>query len=303
MMAITLRQLRYLESLARYRHFGRAAEDCAISQPALSMQIKELEHTLGTELVERRTGEIALTATGEEVVARATQILIAARDLVEAAKRSAGVLSGPLRLGVIPTLSPYLLPRILPVLQKKFPKLRLELRETQTKPMLDELVRGNLDAVMLALPAESAEVESIELFEDRFLLAVPSADPLQKLAEISVDDFDPRRLLLLEEGHCLRDQALAFCGMAPEGTAALGATSLATVMQMVASGYGITLIPQVAADAEVRDSRVKLIPFGKPQPSRMIGLAWRKTSPRKKDFNALAKAVVEAWQPRRRPVR
>jgi LysR family hydrogen peroxide-inducible transcriptional activator len=294
MSAISLRQLRYLESLARFRHFGRAAEDCAISQPALSMQIKELEQTLGIELVERRSGDIALTGIGEEIVSRASRILVAAQDLIDAAKHGASLLTGPLRLGVIPTLSPYLLPRILPVLQKKFPELRLELRETQTRPMLEELVRGNLDAVILALPAESVDVESIELFEDRFLLAVPSGDPLQKRQQISVDDFDPRRLLLLEEGHCLRDQALSFCGMAPQGGSTLGATSLATVMQMVASGYGITLIPEVAAEAEVRDGRVKLIRFEKPQPSRTIGLVWRKSSPRRRDYEALAEAVKAA---------
>ncbi len=256
------------------------------------MQIKELEQTLGIDLVERCSGEVVLTSKGEEIVERATKILIATRDLMDLARQGTHALSGVLRLGVIPTLSPYLLPRILPLLQKKYPKLRLELRETQTKPMLDELARGNLDAVMLALPAEAADVEALNLFEDSFLLAVPAGDPLQKRMQISVDDFDPRRLLLLEEGHCLRDQALAFCGMArSEASTTLGATSLATVMQMVASGYGITLVPEVAADAEVRDARVKLIQFVKPRPSRMIGLAWRKTSPRKADFRALGEVV------------
>ncbi len=295
MSAITLRQLRYLEALARHRHFGRAAEDCAISQPALSMQIKELEQTLGLELVERRTGEIALTSKGEEIVERASKILIAAQDLVDAAKHGTNILTGTLRLGVIPTLSPYLLPRILPLLQKKYPELRLELRETQTKPMLDELVRGNLDAVILAMPVELSELEAENLFEDRFLLAVPAGDPLQKHSRISADQFDPRRLLLLEEGHCLRDQALAFCGLPRAvGSAALGATSLTTVLQMVASGYGITLVPEVAVETEVRDQRIKLINFTKPQPSRMIGLAWRKTSPRKADFAALGELVKSA---------
>jgi LysR family transcriptional regulator, hydrogen peroxide-inducible genes activator len=295
MSQITLRQLRYLESLAKHRHFSRAADDCAVTQPALSMQIKELEQSLGLQLVERRAGEIALTSKGEEIADRASQILIAARDLVDVAKHGSSVLTGTLRLGVIPTLSPYLLPRVLPVLQKKYPELRLELRETQTKPMLDELVRGNLDAVMLALPVEQGELESAPLFEDRFLLAVPSGDPLQRRAQISADEFDPRRLLLLEEGHCLRDQALAFCSLPRAvGSTALGATSLATVMQMVASGYGITLVPEIATDTEVRDSRIKLIHFVKPQPSRTIGLAWRKTSPRRADFEALAEVVKAA---------
>lgn len=300
MSQMTLRQLRYLESLARHRHFGRAADDCAVTQPALSMQIKELEQTLGLKLVERRTGEIALTTKGEAIAERASQILIAARDLVDLAKHGTRVLTGPLRLGVIPTLSPYLLPRVLPLLQKKYPELRLELRETHTKPMLDELVRGNLDAVILALPVEQPELESTPLFEDRFLLAVPAGDPLQKRAQISADEFDPRRLLLLEEGHCLRDQALAFCGVPrADGSTALGATSLTTVMQMVASGYGITLVPEVAVDAEVRDARIKLIHFVRPQPSRSIGLAWRKTSPRKTDFEALGEVVKSALRRRK----
>lgn len=297
---ITLRQLRYLESLAKHRHFGRAAEDCSVTQPALSMQIKELEQTLGLELVERRAGEILLTTKGEEIAGRASQILIAARDLVDVARHGTRVLTGPLRLGVIPTLSPYLLPRVLPLLQKQYPGLRLELRETQTKPMLDELVRGNLDAVMLALPAEQPELESVPLFEDRFLLAVPSGDPLHKRAQISPGEFDARRLLLLEEGHCLRDQALAFCGVPrADGSTSLGATSLTTVMQMVASGYGITLVPEVAVDAEVRDSRIRLIGFRKPQPSRTIGLAWRKTSPRKADFVALGEVAKAAFRRRK----
>lgn len=300
MNPITLRQLRYLESLARHRHFGRAAAECAVTQPALSMQIKELEQALGLTLVERRAGEIALTTKGREIVDRASQILIAARELVDMAKHGTKVLTGPLRLGVIPTLSPYLLPRMLPLLQKQYPELRLELRETQTKPMLDELVRGNLDAVMLALPVEAPELETAFLFEDRFLLAVASGDPLEKRPRISAEEFDPRRLLLLEEGHCLRDQALAFCGIPrADGSAALGATSLTTVMQMVANGYGITLVPEVAVDTEARDSRIRLINFAKPQPSRMIGLAWRKTSPRKTDFEALGEVVKAAIKRRK----
>jgi LysR family hydrogen peroxide-inducible transcriptional activator len=182
---------------------------------------------------------------------------------------------------------------VLPKLQAAYPRLRLEVRETQTKTLLDELSRGALDCVMLALPAEGTDVETLELFEDSFLLAVPAKDKLR--GRVGVEDVDQRRLILLEEGHCLRDQALAFCG-APrrDAPASLGATSLATVMQMVANGYGVTLVPQVAADTEVRDDRVKLLQFSAPQPGRMIGLVWRRTSPRKDDFLALGKIVVAA---------
>lgn len=291
---ITLRQLRYLSALARHRHFGRAAEDCAVTQPALSMQVRELEREIGAELVERRPGDIALTDVGLEVAERAEQILTASQDLVDFA-RHREVLSGPLRLGIIPTLAPYILPRVLPKLQAAYPQLRLEVRETQTKSLLYELARGALDAVMLALPAEDADVETLPLFTDAFLLAVPAGEAANVRTRVNIEDVDQRRLILLEEGHCLRDQALAFCA-APrrDAPASLGATSLATVMQMVANGYGMTLLPQVAVDAEGRDDRVRLLRFRDPEPGRQIGLVWRRTSPRRKDFEALGKLVTEA---------
>jgi LysR family transcriptional regulator, hydrogen peroxide-inducible genes activator len=290
---ITLRQLRYLTSLARHRHFGRAAADCAVTQPALSMQVRALEREIGTELVERRPGEIALTDTGLDVAQRAEQILTATRDLVDFA-RHRDVLSGRLALGIIPTLAPYILPRVLPHLQAKYPQLRLEVRETQTKLLLDELTRGELDAVMLALPADGADMETLALFDDAFLLAVPAADVLSARSRVGVEDVDQGRLILLEEGHCLRDQALAFCATSRrDAPAGLGATSLATVMQMVANGYGVTLLPEVAVDAEVRDKRVKLLRFSAPEPARTIGLAWRRTSPRRKDFQALGQIIID----------
>jgi LysR family hydrogen peroxide-inducible transcriptional activator len=289
---ITLRQLRYLSALAKHRHFGRAAEECAVSQPALSMQIRELEREIGAELVERRPNEITLTDIGLDVARRAEHILASTRDLVDFA-RHRELLAGSLKLGIIPTLAPYILPRVLPQLAAKYPQLRLEVRETQTKLLLDELVAGEVDAVMLALPAEGADVETLTLFEDAFLLAVPASDKIR--GRVGIEDVDQRRLILLEEGHCLRDQALAFCG-APrrDQPASLGATSLATVMQMVANGYGVTLLPQVAVDAEGRDARVKLLRFNEPEPGRSIGLAWRRTSPRRKDFEALGKIVTQA---------
>jgi LysR family hydrogen peroxide-inducible transcriptional activator len=290
---ITLRQLRYLVSLARHRHFGRAAEDCAVTQPALSMQIRELEREIGADLVERRPGDVALTDTGIEIAERAEQILAATRDLVDFA-RHRDVLAGSLKLGVIPTLAPYLLPLVLPLLQQRYPALRLDVRETQTQTLVEELVAGSLDCLLLALPVEGGDVQTLPLFDDRFLLAAPSAEPLPK-RRLTVHDVDQRRLILLEEGHCLRDQALAFCAARRRDSAAgLGATSLTTVMQMVANGYGVTLVPEIAADVEVRDARVKLARFAKPEPGRTIGLAWRRTSPRRKDFEALADVLKEA---------
>jgi LysR family hydrogen peroxide-inducible transcriptional activator len=296
---ITLRQLRYLASLARHRHFGRAAADCAVTQPALSMQIRELEREIGTDLVERRPGEIALTDTGLEVAERAERILAAARDLVDFARHRA-VLAGTLRLGIIPTLAPYVLPRVLPLLQSRYPELRLEMRETQTKVLVDELARGDLDCVMLALPVEGADVETLALFVDKFLLALPATDTPQMNGRVGIQDVDQQRLILLEEGHCLRDQALAFCASPRrDAHAGLGATSLATVMQMVANGYGVTLLPEVAVDVEVRDDRVKLLRFAQPEPARTIGLAWRRTSPRRQDFEALGEVVKKVIGHRR----
>ena len=259
---ITLRQLRYLASLARHRHFGRAAEDCAVTQPALSMQVRELEREIGADLVERRPGEIVLTDIGLEVAQRAEHILAATRDLVDFA-RHRDLLSGQLQLGIIPTLAPYVLPRVLPQLQARYPQLRLEVRETQTKMLLEELSRGELDCVMLALPAEGADVETLALFDDR----VPAGGAGRRAAagarRASASPTSiRRRLILLEEGHCLRDQALAFCATKRrDQPAGLGATSLATVMQMVANGYGVTLVPEVAVDVELRDDRVKLLRF------------------------------------------
>lgn len=290
---ITLRQLRYLTALARHRHFSRAAEDCAVTQPALSMQVRELEQELGSELVERRSNQIALTETGAEVAKRAEHILAATRDLVDFA-RHRGVLTGKLRLGIIPTVAPYVLPRVLPRLQAKYPLLRLEVRETQTKSLLDELIGGELDAVILALPTDGGDVETLPLFNDRFLLALPAADPRPTNRRVAATDVDQRGLILLEEGHCLRDQALAFCrSLGNDAPASLGATSLATVMQMVANGLGVTLLPEIAASVEVRDDRVKLLRFVEPQPARTIGLAWRRTSPRKRDFAALGEIITE----------
>jgi LysR family transcriptional regulator, hydrogen peroxide-inducible genes activator len=290
---ITLRQLRYLASLARHRHFGRAADDCAVTQPALSMQVRELEREIGTDLVERRPGDIALTEIGLEVARRAEHILAAARDLVDFA-RHRGVLTGKFSLGIIPTLAPYVLPQVLPSLQAAYPELRLEIRETQTNTLLRELVGGDLDAVLLAMPAESADVETLSLFDDSFLLALPTAFPLPAQGRVAVKDVDQRRLILLEEGHCLRDQTLAFCGTANRETpTSLAATSLTTVMQMVAHGYGVTLLPEVAAGVEVRDSRVRLLRFAEPEPARTIGLAWRRTSPRKRDVVALGEVITQ----------
>ncbi|YBW37854.1 LysR substrate-binding domain-containing protein [Nitrobacter sp. TKz-YC01] len=294
---MTLRQLRYLAALARHGHFGRAAEACAITQPALSMQIRELEQFLGVTLVERRPGEVMLTEIGREISRRAEDVLASVRDLVDFARHRSRPLTGRLTLGIIPSLAPYLLPRVLPALQSQFPELELELRETQTRPLVEEVKGGMLDAAMLALPLGEPDIDTLELFNDLFLLAVPASDPRPRGRRVAARDIDQSRLILLEDGHCLRDQALAFCATIPRGPSpgatgmTFGASSLATVMQMVAGGYGLTLIPQIAADVEERDERVKILRLQDPQPGRTIGLAFRRTSPRRADFAALGEVV------------
>jgi len=298
---ITLRQLRYLAALARHGHFGRAAEACAVTQPALSMQIRDLERTLGVTVVERRPGEVLLTDVGREIARRGEEVLTASRDLVDFARHRSGLLQGRLTLGVIPSLAPYLLPRILPMLQTRFPELQLELRETQTRQLVDDIKNGALDAAMLALPLHEADIDELALFEDLFLLAVPAGDPRAATTRVAVEEIDQGKLILLEDGHCLRDQALAFCATAARGRMAgggagtvFGASSLNTVIQMVAGGYGVTLIPQIAADVERRDERVKFLRLKNPEPGRSIGLVFRRTSPRKADFAALGEVVKES---------
>lgn len=293
---VSLRQLRYLESLAETRHFGRAAAACAVSQPALSMQIKELEDELKVSLVERRKSGIELTEQGEEIASRARTILAAVRDLVDYAKHQDGMLAGALKLGAIPSVAPYLLPAALPELQRRYPALSLQLRETVTENLVRELVAGDLDLIIVALPIDDPDVETFHLFDDRFVLALKASQGNRRLRHASTEMLADDRLLLLEEGHCLRDQALSYCRMvSPAARQSFGASSLATIVQMVANGYGITLLPEMAVAAEVHASDgIRLLPFHAPEPKRAIGLAWRKTSPRKRDFIQFAELLREA---------
>lgn len=293
---VSLRQLRYLESLAETRHFGQAAEACAVSQPALSMQIKELEDELKVSLVERRKSGIELTEQGEEIARRARSILASVRDLLDYAKHQEGVLSGVLKLGAIPSIAPYLLPAALPELQRRYPALNLQLRETLTATLVRELVTGDLDVILVALPIEDPEIETHYLFDDRFILATQASKANRRLGHASADMLAQNRLLLLEEGHCLRDQALSYCHMVtPEARESFGASSLATIVQMVANGYGITLLPEMAIASEVHArGDIRLLRFPAPEPKREIGLAWRKTSPRKRDFMQFAELLRSA---------
>ncbi|KRE18165.1 LysR family transcriptional regulator [Bosea sp. Root381] len=292
---ITLKQLRYFCAVSRHRHFGRAAQECHVSQPALSLQIQELEAQLGCQLVERQRGAITLTETGREIAERAQRILLEASDLVDHARHRPNLLSGELDLGVIPSIAPYLLPATLPLLQRRHPGLALRLRESQTHTLLDELVDGRLDVALLSLPIDRTGLETLPLFDDPFLLVMPTA-PGSEGAEVTPQQaLSGDNLLLLEEGHCLRDQALSFCGAPRSGSRRqYGASSLSTIMQMVANGFGTTLMPAMALPIELRpDMPVRLFRFAAPEPSRSIGLAWRRTSPRQQDFEALGRILTE----------
>jgi LysR family transcriptional regulator, hydrogen peroxide-inducible genes activator len=284
---VTLRQLRYLDALAETLHFGQAADACAVTQPALSMQIKELEDELRLSLIERRKTGLELTEQGEEIARRGRTILASVRDLLDYAKHRERVLSGSLKLGAIPSIAPYLLPAALPELQRRFPDLSLHLRETITETLVRELVSGDLDLILVALPINNPEIETLHLFDDKFMLA---ARAMKGKHAKATEMLARERLLLLEEGHCLRDQALSFCRMVtPEARETFGASSLATIVQMVAHGHGITLLPEMAVANELHQrSDICLLHFPAPEPKRDIGLAWRKTSPRKQDFCAFA---------------
>jgi LysR family hydrogen peroxide-inducible transcriptional activator len=297
---VSLRQLRYLESLAENRHFGHAAEACAVSQPALSMQIRELEDELKLSLVERRKSGIELTEQGGEIARRARSILAAVRDLVDYAKHQEGPLSGVLKLGAIPSIAPYLLPTALPELKRRFPDLSLQLRETMTETLVRELIIGDLDLILVALPIEDAELETLYLFDDKFVLATQAGGKGKRPVHATPDMLASERLLLLEEGHCLRDQALSYCRLVtPEARESFGASSLATIVQMVAGGYGITLLPEMAIASEVHQRNdIRLLRFQAPEPKREIGLAWRRTSPRKADFEQFAD-LLRAIVPRK----
>jgi len=290
----TLRQLRYFDAVARLGHFGRAAEACAVSQPALSMQIKELEAELGVGLLERGPRGVALTEDGVEAARRAAAILAAVGEFVEEARGGAAPLSGPLRLGVIPSIAPYLLGPLLANLKAGYPDLRLRVSETQTDRLLRLLQEGRLDILLLALPTAGPGVATRPLFEDPFLLAAPADTPA---------DADPNALLamakvlLLEDGHCLRDQALSVCADRRVGNVdAFGASTLATVAQMVAAGLGVTLLPKLAVPMEAGRQEVRLLAFPPPAPARTIGLAWRTGAARLPDVEAFAAAARAAGQ-------
>lgn len=285
-----MKHLRYFEALARLQHFGRAAEACSISQPALSLQIRELEDLLGSPLVERGAKQIRLTGLGEMVAERAREILRAVDEVADLARLAREPLAGRLRLGVIPTIAPYLLPRVVQALTSRFPAMDLHPREAVTGRLIEELLVGRLDVAIVALPISEPALLETPLFEEDFFLVRPVADALKPVP--ALDRLRDMRLLLLEEGHCFREQAISFCKLPPSRARDLmEGSSLTTLVQMVGAGIGVTLIPEMAIDLETRSAAVSVVALGAPRPSRTVGLVWRKASPLADQFARIGEVI------------
>jgi LysR family hydrogen peroxide-inducible transcriptional activator len=293
MADLKLKDLRYLVAVADSRHFGRAAEKSFVSQPTLSAQLKKLEDYLGVQLIERAPKRVALTAAGEEVVERARRILEASDEIVELARGHRDPLAGRLKLALLPTIGPYLLPNVAGRLRKQLPGLELMLYEYQTDVMLEKLHSGEIDVGILALPVAMDGLESYELYKEPFTVALPTSHKLASRQSIKVEDLSDETLLLLEDGHCLRDQALAICsGADVHEKQNFRGSSLETLRQMVAAGVGITLLPELAGRGAYGNARgVTIKPFVKPVPTRTIGAVWRKSSARRTAIMALAKQI------------
>ncbi|TYC51321.1 LysR family transcriptional regulator [Rhodobacterales bacterium] len=290
MIGLTMKHLRYFEALSRYGHFGRAAEACGISQPALSLQIKELEDLLGAPLIERSARQVRMSGLGEELAVRARQILSSVDELGDLARASSGTLTGRLRIGVIPTIAPYMLPTLVKELGARNPELDIRLRETVTQTLIRNLGEGRLDFAVVALPVSETALHEEPLFDEEFMLVrslkdadkpVPNADGLREM-----------RLLLLEEGHCFRDQALSFCSpttLAPRDL--MEGSSLSTLVQMVGAGIGVTLIPEMSVATETRSAEVSVVRLPAPRPKRTVGMVWRKSSPLAPQLNGIAHMI------------
>jgi|SRR6185312_13214565 len=295
MADIKLKDLRYLVAVADSRHFGRAAQACFVSQPTLSAQLKKLEDYLGVQLIERQPGNVTLTEAGEQIVSRARRILEASDEVVTLAKAHRDPLSGRLRLALLPTIGPYLLPRVSQPIRKALPRIELRLYEFQTAQMLEKLAAGDIDVGILALPVELDGLEARELYAEAFMVAVPDQHPLARKASVRVDDLKGETLLLLEDGHCLRDQALEVCNrIGLHEKQDFRATSLETLRQMVATGAGVTLLPELAVSGAYGNARgVAIRPFTRPAPVRHVGAIWRKTSARRAAIEALCKILAD----------
>jgi LysR family hydrogen peroxide-inducible transcriptional activator len=297
----TLKQLRHLVALADHRHFGKAAKASFVTQSTLSASLKELETLLGATLVDRTRRRVAFTPLGEETVERARRLIEEAGELAASARAAAEPLTGTVRLGVIPTVGPFLLPRILPALRRDYPRLKLYLREDQTEPLLARLDDGRLDALVLALPYDIGNAESVILFADRFSLALRPEHPLASLKRVPSERIEAETLLLLQDGHCLRDHVLSTCRIGDKPHLdAFEATSLYTLVQMVDNGLGITLLPELALDSGIlKGTRLVTRAVAGPEPAREIALVWRRGTARGEEFRLLAKEIARLARPRR----
>ncbi|HET6203252.1 MAG TPA: LysR substrate-binding domain-containing protein [Planctomycetota bacterium] len=289
-MRPTLRQLEYFVAVAEARSFRRGAEACGVTQPALSAQIQQLERTLGVLLFERAPRKVVVTPAGQDLLPKARRVLLDADELADAARVRAKPFSGTLRLGAIPTVAPYLLPSVLPRVRRRFPDLRLSVSEERTAGLVESLERGSLDLLVVALEARLEDAETLPLFPDPFHFASAPDHALARARQVRLRDLEDEAVLLLEDGHCLRDQVLSLCEKA--GARECGdfrASSLSTLVQMVLGGVGVTLLPEMAIPVETRGPvRLLVRPFAPPVPSRTIGLAWRPSSPRKEEFRPIA---------------
>ena len=293
MIGITIRHLRYFEALAQQGHFGRAADVCAISQTALSLQMKELEALLGAPLIERGARQIRLTALGEDFALRVRDILRAVDELGDLARASSGPLVGRLRLGVIPTIAPYFLPHVMQGLMARYPGLDLRPREAITQRLIEDLIAGRLDMAIVALPISEPSLVEERLFDEEFVLVRALADADRPVP--SPDTLRAMRLLLLEEGHCFRDQALSYCNTAASLPRDLmEGSSLTTLVQMVGAGIGVTLIPEMALTIETRSAPVSTARLAAPRPSRTIGMIWRKSNPLASQFGQITDSIRQA---------
>lgn len=293
MKNLTIRQMRYFDALMRHGQFSRAAEACAISQPALSMQIREMETAIGGPLFERGGRQVRLTRLGEAIAPRIREVLRTIDEIGEVAENHGDRPLGRLRLGVIPTVAPYLLPGVIGRLGQSHPGLDLHVRETVTPRLIHDLEEGRLDTAIVALPVSQASMDEQPLFSENFVLVRPGRDAGKPVPD--ADMLREMRLLLLEEGHCFRDQALSFCALKPSpARELLEGSSLSTLVQMVGAGLGVTLLPQMAVPVETRSADVDIAPFATPQPSRTIGMIWRRTNPLAEHLRDVADIVRDA---------
>jgi LysR family hydrogen peroxide-inducible transcriptional activator len=297
---MNLRDLRYLVALADTRHFGRAAQRCHVSQPTLSAQIKKLENYLGVQLLERHPRRVALTDTGNKIVPLARRMLQESDEIISLARNEHDPLAGRLNVALIPTIGPYLLPLVTRRLRKKLPRLKLMLYEHRTEPLLEKLRAGDIDLGILALPVPLDGLDSRELYVEPFTLAVPNTSPIAKKSYVKLEDLTDETLLLLEDGHCLRDQALDVCSRVDvRESDDYRATSLETLRQMVAAGLGVTLLPELATRGPFGSGRgLAVKSFSKPVPSRAVGAVWRKSSTRLQALNAVCDVIRDTMAER-----